>query len=133
MVTNRLVAWGLSYGVSFGIPALASESRFKGMLLMFGGLLIDQLPEIAKSVNYLPRITVPVLLINGRFDPIFPHGTSQQSLFDHLSASAGLKEWYVYEGGHSAWQGPFKAAVVRRSVDWLDSIGPVRLGANRQN
>lgn len=127
MDTSRLVAWGLSFGATVGIPALASESRFKGMLLMFGGLTDFPLPQIAKAVNYLPHITVPVLIVNGRFDPYFPNGIGQQALYDHLGTDVEFKERFVYEGGHSAWQGPLKEAVLRRSVDWLDSIGPAGL------
>ena len=127
MDMGRLVAWGVSYGAAIGIPALATESRIRGMLLMFGGLLNYKLPAIASTVNYLPRITVPVLLVNGRFDPTFPHGTSQQSLFDHLGTPAELKKWYVYEGGHATYEGALEAAVILESVDWLDSTrGPSR-------
>lgn len=125
MDTSRLVAWGVSYGAVLGLPALAAEPRFKGMLLMFGGLLPDKLPAIASAVNYLPRITVPVLMVNGRFDATFPHGTSQQSLFDHLGTPAELKEWYVYEGGHSTYEGELEAGVILKSVNWLESrFGP---------
>jgi len=65
---------------------------------------------------------VPTLMINGRFDPIFPFETSQIPMFRLLGAPARDKRHFVVDGGHPA----FNQEVVREVLGWLDRyLGPV--------
>jgi dienelactone hydrolase len=67
---SRLAYVGVSFGTSSALPLLALEARFKAAVLLSGGLL-NAVPAI-DPVNYAPRITVPVLMVNGRYDYGFP-------------------------------------------------------------
>ena len=50
-------------------------------LLVVGGFYLQPaLPE-ADPVNFAPRVTMPVLMLNGRFDFFFPTETSQEPMF----------------------------------------------------
>jgi pimeloyl-ACP methyl ester carboxylesterase len=42
-------------------------------------------------VNYTPRIDIPVLTINGRFDHIYPYEPSQRRLFELLGTPAQMR------------------------------------------
>ena len=69
-------------------------------------------------------MTIPVLMLNGRYDGSFPLESSQRPLFHFLGTPAKDKKHVIYEGGHSAFPRP---AAVRESLDWLDKyLGPVR-------
>jgi hypothetical protein len=116
---------GISIGaVGQGI-VLAVEPRLKAAVLISGGLdRINELQPMADFANYAPRITNPVLMINGRMDHIFPYATSQKPLFELLGSEAAAKAHIVYEGGHFAYS---RNVVARNVTDWFDRyLGPVR-------
>ena len=71
-------------------------------------------------MNFAPRVTVPILMINGRDDAtFFPLVTSQRPLFDLLGTPEQDKSHRVLDGGHSI------RAV--GAVEWFDKyLGPVR-------
>jgi len=74
-------------------------------------------------INFLPRVTVPVLMIDGTYDTIFPFETGQRPFFEHLGTPADKKRWVHYDGGHLA---P-RPLMIRETLDWLDVyLGPRR-------
>ena len=88
-----------------------------------GGLNTEvESPEI-EPLNFLPRITVPVLLLAGRNDFYYPVETSQAPMFKLLGTPAEHKRHVVFEGaGHV----PPRIEVIRETLDWLDRyLGPV--------
>lgn len=79
-------------------------------------------PAEVHSVHFASRSKAPTLMINGRFDPIFPFETSQIPIFRLLGAPARDKRHFVVDGGHPA----FNQEVVREVLGWLDRyLGPV--------
>jgi hypothetical protein len=76
---SRVGLYGLSTGAHEGVRVLATEPRFKAAVLMSLGLQ-PNLPEIDSS-NFAPRVTAPVLVMNGREDFWFPVETSQIPMF----------------------------------------------------
>ena len=115
---------GGSYGASASLPILALEPRLKAAVLRHGGLVstVDTPPE-ANPVNYAPRITMPVLILNGQYDYVFPVETSQTPLFESLGTRAEDKRRVIYEQGH----GPLpRGQFIRETLDWFDNyLGPV--------
>lgn len=86
-------------------------------------MLRDALPEV-DPFNFVKHVTIPVLMLNGRYDDTFPLETSQLPLFQFLGTPANDKKHVIYEGGHSVFPRP---DAVRESLDWLDKyLGPVR-------
>ncbi len=63
---------GISFGASSGAVLLALEERLKAAVLIIGGFSFRQYPTIAEPLNYVSRITLPVLMLNGRYDYVFP-------------------------------------------------------------
>ena len=114
---------GLSWGSQVAPVMLAVEPRIKLAILESGGLSFPKaLPE-AEELNFLPRVKVPTLMINGRYDHFFPVETSQKPFFRFLGTPDADKKYVLYETGHA----PPRKELIRESLDWLDKyLGPVR-------
>ena len=76
------------------------------------------------AVNYAPRVHVPVLMINGRYDSIFPYELSQVRMFDLLGSAANEKKHVVYDVGHFRYP---RNSMAKEVTDWFDKyLGPVK-------
>src|SRR4030095_5835530 len=78
---ERLAYYGASGGAVLAPQFLALEPRFKAAVLQGGGLALDKiLPEV-DPFNFAPRVTMPVLMLNGRYDFTNTPETAQRPLF----------------------------------------------------
>ncbi|HET9371510.1 MAG TPA: protein kinase [Vicinamibacterales bacterium] len=122
---DRLGFFGVSLGGRLGPIALAIEKRFKTGVLWSGGFrttLTQVAPEI-DEINFAPRVTTPVLMLNGEQDFTFPVETSQKPMFRLFGTPAADKQHVIYDGGHVF---PF-ARIIKNTLDWLDRyLGPVK-------
>lgn len=120
--SSRVAYFGFSWGARLGPLFLAVEPRLKTAILLAGGLKFARaLPE-ADPFNFAPRVTVPVLMVNGRYDYYFPVETSQEPLLRLLGTPARDKRHVLMESGHVLPD----AAVAGEVLDWLDEhLGPV--------
>ena len=111
---------GLSLGPAVAPFMLASEPRFKSAVLIAGGLG----GAISSTNNRMvSRITVPVLLLAGRYDYIFPVDTSQVPFMDLLGTPGKDKRHVVFEAGHLPLP---RSELIRETLEWLDRYqGPV--------
>jgi tRNA A-37 threonylcarbamoyl transferase component Bud32/predicted esterase len=120
---SKLAYFGFSVGALKGPLFTAIETRFKASVLLGGGLWgVEAAPEV-EPANYAPRATVPVLMLNGRDDFVYPEPAAR-ALFRLLGAPEHDKRLALVEGGHvpNDWQ-----AAVKEILDWLDRyLGPVR-------
>ena len=75
--------------------------------------------DIAQALH---RTTVPVLMLNGRYDFQFPE-TNQKTFFDLLATPDENKRHVLFEAGH--WPFPM-GELIRENLAWLDRhLGPV--------
>jgi dienelactone hydrolase len=118
---DSLAYLGLSWGSQLAPVMLAVEDRFKAAILESGGLeFAKTLPE-ADPFNFVTRVRIPVLMLNGRYDHFFPVETSQRPLFNLLATPPADKRYVIYETGHA----PPRKELIRESLDWLDKyLGP---------
>lgn len=80
------------------------------------------LPEV-DQINYLPRITQPVLMLNGSYDMYFPVESSQKPMFSLLGSPQDQKKMRVYPSGHLVPPTEF----IKETLAWLDTyLGPAR-------
>ena len=70
----------------------------------------------ADPINFAPRVTLPVLMLNGRDDFASPPATSQEPMFRMLGTPEAQKRRALYEGGHVF---PF-SRLIKDTLDWLD-------------
>jgi dienelactone hydrolase len=120
---EKIGFYGLSWG-SFAAPiALAVEPRIKAAVLNVGGFWNGRFLPEADSFNFAPRVRVPVLMLNGEHDIVFPLETAQKPLFDLLGTPPQDKRHYKTPAAHAV---PRNEAI-KETLDWLDRyLGPVR-------
>jgi dienelactone hydrolase/predicted Ser/Thr protein kinase len=120
--SERIGFYGVSWGARIGNVVLAVEERFRVAVLMGGGLPhVQPLPEVAET-NYASRVRIPVLMLNGAYDRVFPFETNQKPMFELLGSEE--KEHVVFESGHVLVG--HRNQMIQRLLDWLDrNLGPV--------
>jgi formylglycine-generating enzyme required for sulfatase activity/dienelactone hydrolase len=119
---QKLGYYSLSMGAFFGPIPVALEPRIKAAVFASGGLRYDRPPEV-QPANFAPRVTVPVLLVNGKDDFGVPVA-AQQRFFDILGTPEPNKRHEVLDGGHVPQdiRGLFRVV-----LEWFDRhLGPVR-------
>jgi dienelactone hydrolase len=121
--SDKVAYFGYSWGGFMGGIVPAVESRIKTSVLLVAGLAMERGRPEVEPINYLPRITTPVLMLNGKYDYFFPSETAQKPFFEFLGTPEGDKRWILYEGGHDV---P-RTELIRESLAWLDTyLGPIR-------
>jgi eukaryotic-like serine/threonine-protein kinase len=120
---NKFAYEGVSWGAAMGSLFPAVEDRIRAIVLVLPGFYLQKcLPEV-DQLNFAPRVTAPVLMLSGRFDFIFPVGSSQEPLFLQLGTPTAQKRRVVYETGHDI---P-RDEMIKETLDWLDRfLGPVK-------
>jgi eukaryotic-like serine/threonine-protein kinase len=122
--SEKLCYYGSSLGSMLGIGFLALEERFRTGILRLGGLSTWELPGDIDPLNFAPRIRVPVLMINGRYDYLYPYETSQLPLLQLLGTPEEDKHLVVFPTDHSL--SGYTKETARLVLDWLDRyLGPV--------
>jgi pimeloyl-ACP methyl ester carboxylesterase len=119
---QRLGYYSLSMGAYFGPIPLALEPRIKVAVLLSGGLRYNYPPEI-QPANFLPRVKIPVLTINGR-DDFSASPAAQARVIELLGTPPEHKKHVALDGGHvpTDWRG-----TIREVLDWYDKyLGPVK-------
>ena len=127
MDAQRIGFMGISAGsINIGPSLLAFERRIRTAVLLSAGVFIWPFPIEAPTmdiINYAPRIHMPILMINGRYDSILPHELSQVRLFDLLATSAADKRLVLFDIGHFTFP---HSQLAREVNDWFDKyLGPV--------
>ena len=120
---NKVGFYGISWGGALGAILPAIENRLKVSVLALGGFwLAPALPEV-DQLNFAPRVTIPTLMLNGRYDFFFPVETSQLPMFRLLGTPKEHKRHKLYDSAHMI---PFNEWV-KETLNWLDRyLGPVR-------
>ena len=121
--SSRFAYQGMSWGGRMAAIMLAVESRFKAAVLNVPGLSPLPTQPVVDPFNFLPRVTVPVLMLSGEYDQTYPLETSARPFFDFLGTAQADKRQFVAPGGHLI---P-RVDVTRETLDWFDKyLGEVR-------
>ena len=112
---ENIAYFGTSWGGRLGGIMVAIENRFKTAILMVGGMRVQNKKPEADPLHFLPRVKIPVLMLNGRYDHFFPVETSQIPMYDFLGTDPKFKKHIIYETGHYI---PFND-LVNESLNWL--------------
>ena len=118
----KLAYEGSSWGAAMGALLPAVENRLQALVLICPGFYLqNRLPEV-DQLNFAPRVKAPVLMLNGRFDFIWPPGTSQEPMFRLLGTPIEHKRRVVYDTGHDIPRNE----EIKETLNWLDRyLGPV--------
>jgi dienelactone hydrolase len=112
---DGLAYYGMSWGAKLGPIVTAVEDRIAASVLVAGGLDVDGRPEV-RQVTYAPRARAPTLMLNGKYDTIFPAETSSRPLVQLLGVPEADKRFVLYETDHI----PPRTEYIRESLAWLD-------------
>ena len=118
--TATLAYFGYSWGGAMGGLMPAVEPRIKVSVLYVAGLDLERAQPEVDPVNFLPRIRIPTLMLNGRYDFFFPIESSQIPMFKLLGTPADQKRHVVEEGGHFV---P-RTRLIQETLEWLDRYQP---------
>jgi len=121
---DRIAFSGFSWGGQIANLVLAVEDRLKAAVLNVGGLASYGTPRPEVDyLNYTPRITLPVLMLNGRYDLALLLDSEVKPMFELLGTPDEHKHLIVYETDH--WID--RKEVTKETLAWLDTyLGPVQ-------
>ena len=114
--TKDLALLGLCWGGAKGPIFALYEDRIKSLILVSGCI---RLPVVDPKPKCLLQslLTIPVLMLNGRYDYVFPVKTHQQPLFDLIGTPSQHKKHVLYETGHLPLP---RAPMLKEILSWLD-------------
>jgi formylglycine-generating enzyme required for sulfatase activity/tRNA A-37 threonylcarbamoyl transferase component Bud32/cephalosporin-C deacetylase-like acetyl esterase len=120
--SDKLAYFGTSLGAAPGSILPAVESRLKACVLVGGGIFPLVVAPHVDQINFAPRIRMPTLMINGRYDFIFTE-PSQRQLFRLLGTPTERKQHLVFDVGHAV----VGENRTKETLAWLDRyLGPVK-------
>jgi serine/threonine protein kinase/dienelactone hydrolase len=120
---DKLGFFAISWGGGLFPILTALEPRFKAIAIWSGGCDSDKVLPEADPMNFAPRVKAPVLMINGRYDFVFPLETCQEPMFRALGTPAADKKHILYDAGHM----PAILPIMKDTLDWFDHyLGPVK-------
>jgi serine/threonine protein kinase/dienelactone hydrolase len=120
--SQKLAYYGLSWGGTLGAIIPAVEERLKVSVLIAGGFQETGRPE-ADAINYVTRVKIPTLMLNGKYDTMLSLETSAKPMFDLLGTPVEQKRQILYESDHI----PPRNEFIKEILAWLDHyLGPVR-------
>jgi formylglycine-generating enzyme required for sulfatase activity/pimeloyl-ACP methyl ester carboxylesterase len=119
--TAQLAYYGVSWGGAMGGLMPAVEPRIRVSVLYVAGLGFERARPEVDPVNFLPRIRVPTLMLNGRYDFFFPIETSQVPMFRLLGTPPDQKRYVVEDGSHFV----ARTRLIQETLTWLDKYQPL--------
>ena len=116
---SKIAYLGVSQGTAEGVIFAALEDRFKAVVFLDGGFFLTIAPMPAKDqVNFVTRLTAPVLMVNGRYDFTFSPERAQLPLYRMLGTPPADKRYVVFDTPHDISQK--KADLSKEVLAWLD-------------
>jgi dienelactone hydrolase len=116
---KRIGYLGVSQGAAEGLFAVALEDRLRAVVFLDGGFFQNPKPIAGTDqADFAPRITKPVLMINGRYDSTFPLETAQLPMMRMLGTPAADKRHVIFETPHDV--NLRRDDLVREVLAWFD-------------
>jgi dienelactone hydrolase len=121
---DKIAYYGFSWGGIVANLALAVEDRFRAAVLNVGGMSVHSTPRPEVDyLNFAPRVTVPVLMLNGRFDLALLYESEVKPMYQFLGTPEEHKRLIIYETDH--WIN--RREVTKETLAWFDHyMGPVK-------
>jgi dienelactone hydrolase len=116
---EKLAYYGYSLGAGLGAFFPAIEKRFTASLLILAGFFNERFRPEVDPLNFAPRVTIPTLMLGGKYDFTFPVELSQRPMFRLLGTRE--KELREFDIGHVFLPNEF----AKQSLDWLNKHLPV--------
>jgi len=110
---------GVSQGSADGVILAALEDRLKAIVFLDGGYFQMEHPVAGMDqADFAPRITRPVLMVNGRYDATFPLDSAQKPLFRMLGTPEKDKRQVLFDTPHDVRLR--RADLIKEVLSWYD-------------
>ena len=120
--SQRIAYEGMSWGGIYGLIIPAVEERLKASVLIGGSMNGVGRPEI-DEVNFIGRVKIPTLMLNGRYDTLNSLERCIKPAYDLLGTPAKDKKLILHETDHI----PPINDMIKETLAWLDRyLGPVK-------
>jgi dienelactone hydrolase/predicted Ser/Thr protein kinase len=120
--SSRIAYYGMSWGGLLGAIIPAVEERLAASVVCAGGFTRRPVRPEADPINYVTRIRIPTLMLNGRYDSSYGLERGIKPMFDLLGTPAEHKQLKLYETDHI----PPRNEFIKETLAWLDKyLGPV--------
>ncbi len=117
--STRVAYMGVSMGSADGvIIATLLQNQLKTVILLDGGFFMVQGAKGIDQADFAPRLKLPTLLVNGRYDYTFPVERAQDPLFDLLGTPPAEKSHVILDTPHDVTEQ--RPQLVKAVLDWLD-------------
>jgi len=119
---SKIAYFGLSWGGMMGAIIPAVEDRLNLIMLIVPGMYSynKALPE-ADVINYITRVKIPVLMLNGRYDITFVYEKDVSPMYQLFGTPEKDKLLRLYDTGHYI---P-KTQLIKETLNWLEKYwGP---------
>ncbi len=125
--TSKLAYLGVSMGAAEGvIYTTLLQDRLKTDIFLDGGFFLDPPAAGRDQADFAPRLKLPVLMVNGRYDFSFSLDRAQRPLFRMLGTPDADKRHVLLETPHDV--SARRPELTKEVLAWLDHyLGPVRL------
>jgi len=119
---DKLAYVGWSRSAALAPIVLSLERRIRTAVLCIPGFYAERFQPEIDVVNFAPRVKIPVLVLNGKYDFAFPEARLQEPFFNALGTAPADKRRIVYPTGHNL--PPIET--IKETLAWLDKyLGPV--------
>lgn len=120
--TARIGYFGLSWGGYMSGIMMGIEPRLRAAVLLCPGLTLNRPQPEVDPLQFLPRVKIPVLMVGGRFDAIFPMESSFLPMYRLLGSPTAVKRMVeVPDAAHC----PERRVFWSEALPWLDRhLGP---------
>jgi serine/threonine protein kinase/formylglycine-generating enzyme required for sulfatase activity/dienelactone hydrolase len=116
---EKLAYYGMSWGGIMAALIPAVEDRLKASISVVGGLYPGSYgrsrPEV-DLINYVSRVKIPTLMLNGRYDMELPLETAVEPMYKLLGTPEKDKELTLYDTDHFIPRNQ----LIRETLSWLD-------------
>src|SRR5665213_1925930 len=117
--SNKMAYLGVSRGSAEGLMVTTLlQDRLKTAVFLDGGYFLGSPPPGGDQADFAPRLKLPVLMVNGRYDYTFPVDKAQDPLFNMLGTPDKDKSHVILETPHDVEQQ--RPQLVKAVLDWLD-------------
>ena len=118
---GKLGYYGHSWGGRMGAIIPAVEDRIALNILVAAGFPNTKPYPEADEINYISRIEAPTLILNGRYDAIFPLETNVIHFYNLLGTPEKDKRLHIIDAGHNF----YKKDRIKPILEWCDKyFGP---------
>jgi hypothetical protein len=123
---DRLAYLGISWGGAVAPMMLALDDRIRAVVIIVGGLLMQDVQPMADPFHFLPRVRQPTVMINARWDSFYPLEAAGRPFFDNLGTPRNQRKLVIIDANHGVLSYA-RDQVVGEALGWLDEyLGPVR-------